>query len=144
MNTGSQAITALLLVLASAAPLTSLAQTPAPAPAAPATAPVPVETCQSKREAIQRDITHAKDQGQAQRLRGLEKALAEVNAHCTDAKLQSDRLRRIQQQEQAVAERERELKQAERDGKPEKIERRKEKLADEQEKLRRLKAAAGL
>ena len=98
-------------------------------------------TCQAKREEISRNLDEAKAKGQKQRVRGLEHALSEVDAHCSDAKLQAEQQRRIQRQEEAVAARERDLKEAERDGNAKKVARRKSKLLEEQAKLQQLKDA---
>ncbi|MDM0019405.1 DUF1090 domain-containing protein [Variovorax saccharolyticus] len=108
-------------------------------PAWAAAEPVPGGTCQGKRQEISRNLDEAKAKGQKQRVRGLEQALSELDAHCTDAKLQAEHRKRIQRQEQAVAARERELKEAERDGSAKKVERRKSKLQEEQAKLQQLK-----
>jgi len=101
--------------------------------------PVPGGTCQAKRDDINRSLEEARAKGQKQRARGLERALAEVETHCSDAKLQAEHQRRIQRQEEAVAARERDLKQAELDGSPKKVARRKNKLQEEQVKLQQLK-----
>ena len=98
-------------------------------------------SCQGKREDITRNLDEAKARGQKQRTRGLEKALSEVQAHCTDEKLQADYQRRIQRQEKAVAERERDLEDAQRNESAKKVEKRKSKLLEEQAKLQRLKDA---
>lgn len=93
---------------------------------------VPAETCAAKRDAIHRDLDEARSRGQKQRVRGLERALAEVSAHCSDAKLQAEHRKRIEQQESKVADRERDLHDAEREGSPRKIQRRKDKLGEAQ------------
>lgn len=95
--------------------------------------------CEAKRAAIGRDIEQAREKGQKQRLRGLERALKENKRNCTDAKLQAEHRQRVQQQEKKVAERERDLKQAERQGDIDKVARRKEKLTEAQTELQRVK-----
>ncbi|RZL61031.1 MAG: DUF1090 domain-containing protein [Variovorax sp.] len=97
--------------------------------------------CEAKREAIGRDIEEAREKGQKQRLRGLERALSENKRHCTDAKLQAAQRQRVEQQEKKVAERERDLKQAERQGDIGKVARRKEKLTEAQAELQRVKTS---
>jgi len=101
----------------------------------------PGGTCRAKHEAISRDLDDAKAKGQKQRVRGLERALKEVNRNCSDEKLQAEHQRRIAQQEKKVAAREHVLKEAERNGSVDKIARRKSKLAEEQAELQRLKQA---
>ncbi|MGJ7507402.1 DUF1090 domain-containing protein [Variovorax sp. GT1P44] len=103
--------------------------------------PGPGGTCRAKHEAISRDIDEAKAQGQTQRLRGLQRALKEVDTNCSDAKLQAEHQKRVDRQEKKVALRERELKEAQQQGNPEKIARRQGKLAQEQAELQRLKEA---
>jgi len=98
--------------------------------------------CQAKREDISRSIEAAKAQGQKHRVRGLEKALSEVERNCSDAKLQAEHQQRIERQQKAVAERERDLQQAQRDGDPDKVAKRQGKLAQEQAKLEQIKAAS--
>lgn len=105
--------------------------------------PVASETCAAKREAIHHELDEARSQGQKQRVRGLERALAEVSAHCSDARLEAEHRKRIEQQERKVAERERELQAAEREGSVRKVQRRKDKLAEAQAELQRLKEGRG-
>ena len=100
----------------------------------------PAGPCQAKREDISRSIEAAKAQGQKHRVRGLEKALSEVESNCSDARLEADHRKRIERQEQAVAEREQDLQQAQADGNAKKVARRQSKLAEEQAKLQQLKS----
>lgn len=103
--------------------------------------PAGPSTCEAKREAIGRDIEAAKANGQTHRVRGLEKALAEVRRTCSDAKLAAEHQRRIRSQERKVAERERELGEARRKGRADKIADKEEKLREAQAELRQLKGA---
>mgnify|MGYP003584744799 CR=1 FL=1 len=100
----------------------------------------PAGPCQAKREDISRSIEAATAQGQKHRVRGLKKALSEVESNCSDTKLAADHQKRIEHQEQAVAERERDLQQAQADGDAKKVARRQSKLAEEQAKLQQLKS----
>ena len=120
------------IVLAAAAALTStwtLAQ------------PVAGATCEARREAIGRDIDAARAQGQTQRVRGLQTALAEVRRNCSDAKLAAAHQRRVKGQERKVAERERDLREAQRKGRAGKIAQREDKLREARAELQRLKDA---
>ena len=101
----------------------------------------PAGPCQAKREDIHRSIEAAKAQGHKHKVRGLEKALSEVESNCSDARLEADRQKRIERQEQAVAERERDLQKAQSDGDAKKVARRQSKLAEEQARLQQLKSA---
>lgn len=101
--------------------------------------PGPATTCAAKREAIGRDIEAAKAEGQPHRVRGLERALAEVRRNCSDAKLAAEHQQRVRSQERKVAQRERDLKEAQRKGDADKIARREDKLREAQAELQRVK-----
>jgi len=101
--------------------------------------PGPAATCAAKREAIGRDIEAAKAEGQPHRVRGLERALAEVRRNCSDAKLAAEHQQRVRSQERKVAQRERDLKEAQRKGDADKIARREDKLREAQAELQRVK-----
>ena len=83
-----------------------------------------------------------RDSGQTHRVRGLERALSQVQDNCTDAKLQAEHQRTVRQQEKKVAERQRELDEERREGKPSKVAKRQEKLDEAQAELARLRKAA--
>ena len=99
-------------------------------------------TCEGKRADISRDIDMAKAKGQEQRVRGLEAALRETVANCSDAKLQKDMATRIVRQERKVAQDQRDLDKARAQGKPAKIADREAKLAREQTELDRLRSGS--
>jgi len=119
------------LVLATAAALTTSGLAMAQ--------PGPSATCAAKRDAISRDIDAAKADGQTQRVRGLERALAEVRRNCSDARLAADHQQRVRSQERRVAQRERELREARRKGDADKVARREDKLREAQAELQRIK-----
>jgi hypothetical protein len=73
--------------------------------------PITSESCNAKRDAIERDIDAAKAKGQAQRVRGLERALNANQRNCSQERLQAEHRKRVQAQERKVAERQRELAQ---------------------------------
>ena len=102
--------------------------------------PITSENCNAKREAIERDIDAAKAKGQAQRVRGLERALSANQRNCSEARLQAEHRKRVQAQERKVAERQRELKEAKHKGRADKIAQREAKLREEEAELERLKA----
>lgn len=99
-------------------------------------------TCEFKKADIARDIEEAKAKGQKSRVRGLEKALRETQANCSDAKLQKAHHASILRQEKKVAERQRDLDQARAQGKADKIASREAKLAEEQAQLQKLRTGA--
>lgn len=99
-------------------------------------------TCESKRAEISRDMEHAKAKGQVSRARGLEKALRENQAHCSDAKLEQEHAARIADQERKVERRQRDLDAARGAGKAGKIADREAKLAKEKAELEKLRRGA--
>lgn len=82
------------------------------------------EHCADKEAAIGSQLEQAREQGNDGRIRGLETALRNVRAHCTDAGLQADRQKAIDDARDEVAEREVDLQDALREGSDEKIEKR--------------------
>ncbi|WP_043008967.1 DUF1090 domain-containing protein [Comamonas testosteroni] len=96
-------------------------------------------TCEGKRAEISRDIEYAKAKGQVSRVRGLEKALRENQAHCSDAKLEQEHAARIAEQERKVEKRQRDLDDARETGKAGKITDREAKLAKERAELEKLR-----
>ena len=73
--------------------------------------------------------------GQVSRARGLEKALRENQAHCSDAKLEQEHAARVADQERKVERRQRDLDEARGTGKAGKIADREAKLAKEKAEL---------
>jgi hypothetical protein len=61
--------------------------------------------CDAKRQSIESEIAYAQSHGNASRVRGLQTALAEVTAHCTDASLQSAANKKVVKARDEVAER---------------------------------------
>jgi DNA-binding NarL/FixJ family response regulator len=85
--------------------------------------------CDAKRRSIENEITYAQAHGNAKRTDGLETALAQMNANCTDAVLRSDAQRKVTSAERKLSERQRDLQEAKADGKSAK------KIADRQRKV---------
>jgi hypothetical protein len=85
--------------------------------------------CDTKRQSIETEIAYAQSHNNAARVRGLQTALAEVTAHCTDASLQSAANKKVAKARDNVAENERDLQEAKDQGKSPK------KIADRQRKL---------
>ena len=71
--------------------------------------------CQQKEQDIQHEIAMAKQHNNQRRVNGLERALTEVRANCSDNKLKASHQARIKAQREKVAERERELKEERQD-----------------------------
>ncbi|ORM73862.1 hypothetical protein HA48_07040 [Pantoea wallisii] len=94
--------------------------------------------CQQKEQDIQREIDMAKQHDNQRRVTGLERALTEVRAGCTDEKLKTAHADRIESQKHKVAERKRELQEERQDGDKDKIEKRERKLEEAQHELKKL------
>lgn len=104
------------------------------------TQPAEPEDCAQKRAGLHAEVEKAKTTGNDNRVRGLERALAEIDVSCTEPGLNAKRDRRISEQEKKVSQRQRDLQAAERDGKASKIASRQAKLKEAQDELARLKA----
>lgn len=85
--------------------------------------------CDAKRASLQKEIEYARAHGNAKRIDGLETALRQVNAHCTDASLRRDSERKIASAQKRLDEREKDLQEAKDQGKNAK------KIADRQRKV---------
>ena len=91
--------------------------------------------CAAKRQAISLQIEQAKAHGNAEQQAGLEKALSEVTAHCTDASLKKERENKVLDAKHEVSQRQADLDKAMKKGDPDKINKRKEKLAESRKEL---------
>jgi hypothetical protein len=91
--------------------------------------------CDAKRMSIEREIAYAQTHGNANRVDGLETALAQLNANCSDAALRSAAQRKVADAQNKLAERERDLQQAKAEGKSAK------KVAERQRKVDEAHAA---
>lgn len=87
------------------------------------------ERCDAKRSSLENEIAYAKAHGNANRVAGLETALEQVKAHCTDAALDARSEKKVRAAQQKVDERQRDLDKAKADGKSDK------KIAERQRKL---------
>lgn len=95
----------------------------------------PSAACAAKRSRIEAEISEANAQGQRHKLAGLQKALRNNAAHCTDASLARDRERDIAKATREVKEREADLKKAQRKGDADKIAQRQHKLDEARAEL---------
>ena len=91
--------------------------------------------CEAKRQEITQQIDHAQSYGNKHRVAGLEKALSELNAHCTDEGLRLDREADVRKKEQKVEKRRQELAESEADGRKDKILKKQQKLEEAQDEL---------
>lgn len=85
--------------------------------------------CDAKRSSIEQEIAYARAHGNANRVDGLETALARLNANCTDASLRSESQRKVAAAQKKLAEREHDLQKAKDEGKSAK------KIAERQHKV---------
>ncbi|NUT75162.1 DUF1090 domain-containing protein [Pseudomonas sp. C1C7] len=91
--------------------------------------------CAAKKQGIINQIELAKSRGNDSQLAGLEKALSEVEANCTDASLKKERENKVLEAKHEVSKRQADLDKAMKKGDPEKIDKRKEKLAQSRKEL---------
>lgn len=99
--------------------------------------------CAAKRQAIEARIEAAKAHGNSAQQAGLEKALAEVQAHCTDAGLRQEREAKVAQSQAEVRQREADLREAQAKGDPAKIAKRQAKLEEARAELASAEKALG-
>ncbi|HCN44321.1 MAG TPA: DUF1090 domain-containing protein [Pseudomonas sp.] len=91
--------------------------------------------CAAKQQSITTQIEQARLHGNAEQQAGLEKALSEVQANCTDAGLRKEREQKVLDARHEVAQRKKDLDKAMKKGDPEKINKRKDKLAEANKEL---------
>jgi len=91
--------------------------------------------CAAKRQAISTQIEQAKAQGNSEQQAGLEKALSEVTANCTDAALKKERENKLLDAKHEVSRRQADLDKAMKKGDSDKINKRKDKLAQSRKDL---------
>lgn len=96
--------------------------------------------CQEKEQDIQREIHYAEKHQNQNRIDGLNKALREVKANCSDSKLRADHQKKIAQQKEEIAERQRDLAEAQAKGDTDKIRKREHKLTEAQNDLKALES----
>ena len=94
--------------------------------------------CDAKRQELEQEIAYAKAHGNANRVKGLETALAHMKANCTEASLKARDERKVDAARKKVADREQDLQNAKSEGKsPRKIADRQRKLDDAHADLER-------
>ena len=91
--------------------------------------------CTAKRQAISAQIEQAKAHGNSAQQAGLEKALSEVTANCTDASLKKERENKVLDAKHEVSRRQADLDKAMKKGDADKINKRKDKLAESRKEL---------
>ncbi|UYM54331.1 DUF1090 domain-containing protein [Leclercia adecarboxylata] len=96
--------------------------------------------CQEKEQDIQREISYAEKHNNQSRINGLNKALREVKANCSDSKLRADHQHKIAEQKEEIAERRRDLAEAKEKGDADKVAKREQKLQEAQNELKALES----
>lgn len=91
--------------------------------------------CAAKRQAITTQIEQARAHGNSAQQAGLEKALSEVTANCTDASLRKERENKVLDARHEVNRRQADLDKAVKKGDADKINKRKDKLAESRKEL---------
>jgi hypothetical protein len=91
--------------------------------------------CAAKLQAISAQIEQARAHGNSEQQAGLEKALSEVTAHCTDASLRKERENKVLDAKHEVSRRQADLDKAMKKGDADKINKRKDKLAQSRKEL---------
>lgn len=72
--------------------------------------------CQEKEQNILKEISYAEKHQNQNRIDGLNKALSEVRANCSDSQLRADHHKKIAKQKDEVAERQQDLAEAKQKG----------------------------
>lgn len=96
--------------------------------------------CQEKEQEIQREISYAEKHHNQSRIDGLNKALREVRANCSDSELRANHQHKIAEQREEIAERRQELAEAKAKGDADKISKREHKLKEAEDELKALEA----
>ncbi len=91
--------------------------------------------CAAKKQEITRQLEYARTHNNQHRVNGLTTALAEVEAHCTDASLQKERQQKVAEKQEKVNERQAELKEAQSSGRSDKVAKKQQKLDEAKEEL---------
>jgi|SRR5476651_1267296 len=94
------------------------------------------ETCASKQQEIKTQLDYAHQHNNKDQISGLEKALSENKAHCTEASLKAEKEHHVSEKQKKVQEREQELKEAQATGDNEKIAKKQKKLDEAQSELK--------
>lgn len=96
--------------------------------------------CSEKEADIQREIGYAEKHQNKNRIDGLNKALKEVRANCSDSSLKAEHQKKINKQKEEIAERKADLQEARQKGDIDKISKREHKLYEAEHHLKALEA----
>ena len=101
----------------------------------------PATGCEAKKQDIQQELAMAREHDNAARIAGLEKALRENDAHCTDSGLLKARQDKVAEKQLKVQEREQDLREAQAKGRSDKIDKQQRKLNDARAELKKAQEA---
>lgn len=102
----------------------------------------PLTGCAAKKQEIETQLSFARQHNNSQQAAGLEKALREVNQHCTDDGLLKQRQESVAEKKRKVQEREQALAKAKAEGRSaSKIQKREAKLAEARQALKEAEQA---
>lgn len=96
--------------------------------------------CERKIQSLETQLNYAKQHGNMHRQRGLERAISNVQAHCTDAYLLRDLQEDIDDQKEDIDEILEEIQEKQAEGRLDKVERLQRKLERKRQKLADLEA----
>ena len=92
--------------------------------------------CAAKKQAIETQLSYARQHNNTHQVAGLEKALREVDQHCSESSLSKERHEKVIEKKREVLEREQELAKAKAEGRSaSKIQKREDKLAEARQEL---------
>nr|EBM6973114.1 DUF1090 domain-containing protein [Salmonella enterica] len=91
--------------------------------------------CTAKKHEVENQIAYAREYNNIYQIAGLQKALREIDEHCTDPLLLKQRQLKIAQKEKKVAESQAELERARETGNPKKMAQNQKKLDRAREEL---------
>lgn len=94
--------------------------------------------CANKAKALEIQLDYAKAHGNRHRVAGVERALANVKAHCRDGDVVRDQQNKADKKRLEIKKLELEIKQAEDEGRISKADKKRRKLANKQSELRSL------
>ncbi|MGG4774124.1 DUF1090 domain-containing protein [Alcaligenaceae bacterium 429] len=96
--------------------------------------------CDRKMQSLETQLNYAKQHGNVHRQRGLERAIANVQTHCTDAYLLRDLQEDIDDQQEDIDDILEEIQEKQTEGRVDKVERLQRKLERKRQKLADLQA----
>ncbi|HHZ8254964.1 TPA: DUF1090 domain-containing protein [Escherichia coli] len=91
--------------------------------------------CDAKKQEVENQISYAREHNNTHQIAGLQKALREIEMHCTDPQLLKQRQLKVAEKEQKVSEHQAELKRAKETGNPKKMAQKQKKLERSLEEL---------